>query len=178
MLEKWLIYAACVLAGGFFSVALTLVTCALFYKWLQGQVKQALSYVEGLNSRMEAIEVWMEAQVKSADMSARGAAGQAAKQENAQEMAEATEQGKAVLLSKLPPEGKKAALLALIEQHPRVALNVAQKLNRQFGISKFLGMSEASFMEEIAGVAAAALQKMKEKQAEAPPAAKTLPFYR
>jgi len=108
--------------------------------------------------------------VKSADKAARGSAGGTARAEMAAEMAQAEQEGKAVILSKMPMEGKKAALLALLAQHPKVALGAAQKLNRQFGISKFLGMKESDLLQEVATLAAQAMEKMQEKKEEAPAA--------
>ena len=174
MLQNWMIYGLIALVCCFLSVCAALLTCLLVGRWLsewmQGKVKEALAYTEGLDGRVDALEVYAEAQQKSSDMAARGSAGGQARVENAAEMAQAEKEGKEVLLSKLSLEGKKAALLALVAQHPKVALNVAQKLNRQFGISKFLGMKESEFLQEVAQVAAVELEKMQaEKHAELSP---------
>ena len=170
MLENWLIYALFVLGSCLLSVCSALVASILAYRWMQGKIKEALAYTEGLDSRVEALEVYAEAQVKSADKAARGSAGGTARAEMAAEMAQAEQEGKAVILSKMPMEGKKAALLALLAQHPKVALGAAQKLNRQFGISKFLGMKESDLLQEVATLAAQAMEKMQEKKEEAPAA--------
>lgn len=171
-MENWIIYACLMLAACLIAVCSSLVVCLLAYRWMQEKTKKSLEFVEGLNERIEALEVYAEAQQKSSDMAARGSAGGQARSEMAAETAQAEKEGKEVLLSKLPLDGKKAALLALVAQHPKVALNVAQKLNRQFGISKFLGMKESDFLQEVAQVAAQAMEKMQEKQVEsaAPPA--------
>lgn len=54
-------------------------------------------------------------------------------------------------------EEKKAGLMALINEYPHVAENVARKLNREMSLSKRLGISEDMLLQEVAGLVKNAL---------------------
>lgn len=111
---------------------------------------------EEFEARVAALESWVNAQINSSDMAEKGRLGQQARQENAQQRKDALREGQNVLLSNGSMEEKKGQFIELIKKYPKVAYGVAQTLNRQYGISKFLGISEAELMQTVLDIASKA----------------------
>ena len=151
-MENLMFLAISVFAGAGAALAASGAVAFYFYKKMQ----EAREDEESIPKRVEAIETWINAQINAQDMAARGTLGQQTRQDNAADMAAATEEGRAVLLGKGSMEEKKAALVVLIQKYPNVALRVAQRLNRQFGISKFIGVPEDEFLNMVVQLAAQA----------------------
>lgn len=157
-----MVFAISMLLGAGAGVFFAMVVALIFYK----KMMDVVAGLKGIPERVDTLEVWIEAQIKAQDMSERGRLGQQARQDNAQAMESAMEEGQAVILGKGSMEEKKNALLALIQKYPNVAMRVAQRLNRQYGISKFIGVPEDEFLQMVAQLAAQALQKPQEGAAQ------------
>lgn len=154
-MDNLVFLAISVLAGAGAALICSGAVAFFFYK----KMKEAREDDESIPNRVIAIEQWVNAQIKHQEMTERGRLGQQTRQDNAADMEAATEEGRAVLLGKGNMEEKKAALVTLIQKYPNVALRVAQRLNRQFGISKFIGVPEDEFLNMVVQLAAQAAAK-------------------
>lgn len=96
-----------------------------------------------------------------AEMSRRAGLGAQAREENKEMRQAAMNEGREVLAANTPVHEKMGKLRGLIQKYPRVAEGVARSLNREFGISKQLGISEDALLQEVAKI-------MQEKKAPEP----------
>lgn len=174
-MEKTLIVALFALACAAF-VLFGLAAALLFAWW---RVRQLPVLFRATLERISALEIWTQeadAQAAQAEQEEAQAAesekmrqlaykSQAVQAERKEEAAMVEAQGRAILGGPGTDEEKKNLLLDLVRQYPQSYLGPAQKLNRSFGISKFLGMKEADLFEMLAGVAKAAMSKAAQGQA-------------
>lgn len=156
--------------SGVVFVAL-LAACGVGYLKLRGfenAARAALPMVEGVaksideledtikdhEDRLTTVESWIEMREKHIELSAKARTAAEVKAESKIETDEAMEKGRSVILAPVSNEVKKEKLMALVAEYPNVAVSVAKKLNRRFGISRFLGMKEDDFITEVANIAA------------------------
>lgn len=148
-MQNWQILTLSALFSFFAGLAASLVA----YLWARAKFGPLIN----LSNRVDNMEEWINAQIKAQEKHIIGQEAQETRQSLQEQAAQATEEGKAVLLSKGTMEEKKGALLGLIQKYPKVSMTVARRLNRQYGLSKFLGISEDEFLNQVALIATQAL---------------------
>lgn len=148
-----------VLGIGLASFFFTVLSCAIICFYFN----RRLLLVETLNDEHSAVILEFEELLKKYEeegirrLSEQGKKGVEIREENKEMRLAAMQEGRAVISGPGSLEDKKNGIFKLIQKYPLVAEGVARSLNREYGISKMLGMPEDALLQQVAQIAAKAL---------------------